>query len=112
MYLSAIQLAEGGTKVRLMYWDVKPLIENLGFGTVEAVLTFFGNKRISQMYGSVLDSAVSEILQHFLKKFVSGDHCNFTTMKSRALRLSTGKNFLTRLLFQIKNFSAPPLKIG
>jgi para-nitrobenzyl esterase len=73
MYVSAMQLSKAGNKVRLMYWNVKPLIENLGAGTVAVALAFFGNNTASQMYGNVLDSNISKIFQAFMKKFMKGE---------------------------------------
>lgn len=37
MYFTARQLSAGGNKVHLIYWNVKPLIKNLGSGTVDVV---------------------------------------------------------------------------
>ena len=110
MYLSARQLVAGGNKVHLMYWDVKPLIKNLGSGTVEAVLTFFGNKRISQMYGSVLDSAVSEILQHFLKKFVSGESLQLYNNEIKGVKAIDWKKFPYALIVSNKKFQCAPIE--
>ncbi len=73
MYRSALKLSAGGNMVHLLYWNAKPLIENLGSGTVDVAATFFGNGDASQMYGNVMDSELSEILQSFLSKFVCGN---------------------------------------
>ena len=72
-YRVAVKLAEGGGKVHLMYWSQKPLIENLGSGTVDVLATLFGNEDALEMYGSVVDPDLSEILQTLLHKFVNGD---------------------------------------
>ena len=68
VYRSAVKLSEGGGKVHLMYWNRKPLIENLGSGMVDVAATLFG-----KMYGSVADADLSEITQVLLRKFVNGD---------------------------------------
>ena len=73
IYRSALKLSEGGGKVHLMYWNRKPLIENLGSGTVDVAATLFGNEDALEMYGSVADADLSEIAQVLLRKFVSGD---------------------------------------
>lgn len=73
LYRNAAKLSEGGSRVRLMYWDEKPLIENLGSGTVDAVATLLGNAEALEMYGSVMNADLSETLQALLLKFVRGD---------------------------------------
>lgn len=72
VYRVAAMLAEGGNQVHLMYWDEKPLIENLGSGSVDAAAALLGNAEALQMYGNVLDADLSETLQSLLLKFVSG----------------------------------------
>lgn len=73
IYRSAAQLSEGGNSVRLMYWNEKPLIENLGSGTVDVAAVLFGNSGSLQMYGSVMDDDLSEVLQRLLHKYLNGD---------------------------------------
>ena len=73
IYRSAVKLAEGGNKVHLLYWDEKPLIENLGSGTVNAAAALLGNGEALQMYGSVMNADLSETLQTLLQKFVNGN---------------------------------------
>ena len=72
LYRCAVRLAEGGNKVHLMYWAEKPLIENLGSGTVDVVAALLGNEDALQMYGSVMNKDLAETLQNFLVKFMSG----------------------------------------
>ena len=72
-YLSAVKLAAGGSKVHLLYWDEKALIENLGSGTVDVAATLLGNDDALQMYGSVMNANLSETLQSLLHKFIRGD---------------------------------------
>ena len=76
-YLTARKLAESGKKVYLMYWNVKPLIENLGSGTVDVAAAFLGNREGAQLYGNVLNSDISEMLRKFLIKFLRGDAMRF-----------------------------------
>ncbi len=73
IYYAAAKLSEGGNKVHLMYWDEKPLIENLGSGTVDAAAAILGNDEALQMYGSVMNKDLSEALQSFLQKFINGN---------------------------------------
>ena len=73
IYRSALKLVKGGNKVYLMYWDAKPLIENLGSGSVDAMAVMLGNDEASQLYGNVMDDDMSDILRSFLHKFISGD---------------------------------------
>ncbi len=72
-YLSAMQLAKFGNEVRLIYWNATPLIKNLGSGTVDVVSALLGNSKTAQMYGKVLDSVISKILQTFFQKFMNGE---------------------------------------
>ncbi|WP_051650413.1 carboxylesterase family protein [Selenomonas sp. AB3002] len=110
MYLSAMQLAAGGNKVHLMYWDVKPLIENLGSGTVDVVLALFGDSKISQMYGNVIDSAISEILQHFLKKFISGETMSLYNNEIKGVKDIDWKEFPSALIVSNKIFKCAPIE--
>lgn len=73
IYRSAGKLSESGSQVYLMYWDTKPLIENLGSGTVDAAAALLGNREALQLYGNVMNQDLSEILQCLLYKFVSGN---------------------------------------
>ena len=73
IYRYAEKLSECGNDVHLIYWDEKPLIENLGSGTVDVAAVLLGNVDSSQMYGNVMDEDLSEVLQSFLHKFLNGD---------------------------------------
>ncbi len=73
IYFTAATLSEAGHNVRLLYWDEKPLIENLGSGTVDVAAVLLGNIDSSQMYGSVVNEDLSEVLQALLQKFLNGD---------------------------------------
>ncbi len=73
MYRVAAKLSQGGNKVHLIYWDEKALIENLGSGTADVLATLLGNDEALQMYGSVMNADLSEVLRTLLLKFVSGD---------------------------------------
>ncbi len=73
IYLVAAKLSQGGNKVHMMYWDERALIENLGSGTADVLATLLGNGEALQMYGSVMNKDLSEMLQALLQKFVSGE---------------------------------------
>ena len=73
IYRLAVKLYDGGSKVHLMMWDEKPLIENLGSGTVDAAAALLGNGDAVQMYGSVMNADLSEALQTLLHKYINGN---------------------------------------
>jgi len=73
IYRSALKLSAGGGKVYLMYWNAKPLIENLGSGTVDVASSLFGNSEAAQLYGNVMDKDLSEVLQTLMTKFIRGE---------------------------------------
>jgi para-nitrobenzyl esterase len=73
IYRTAVKLTKGGNTVHMIYWGEKPLIDNLGSGTVDAAAVLLGNDDALQMYGSVMNADLSETLQALLLKFVSGD---------------------------------------
>ena len=72
-YHCTLMLSKGGNKVHIMLWDQKPLIENLGSGSIDVVAVLLGNSEALHMYGNVMDKDLSEILQDFLHKFISGN---------------------------------------
>ena len=110
MYLTAKQLAAGGSKVHLIYWNVKPLIENLGSGTVDIVSAFFGNAKTSQMYGNVLDPTISEILQALLKKFVNGDELKLYNNEIKGVKAMDWKKFPDALIVSSKEFKCESIE--
>ena len=73
IYRTALKLSQGGNKVHVMLWDEKPVIENLGSGTTDAAAALLGNAEALQMYGSVMDKDLSEILQTLLSKYIKGE---------------------------------------
>ena len=73
MYYGAKKLSAGGSKVYLLLWNRKPLLKNLGAGTVDVAASFLGNIEASLMYGNVMNFDLSDMLQSFLKKYVSGE---------------------------------------
>ncbi len=73
LYRIALKLSEGGNNVHLMCWDQTALIEKLGSGTVDMMATQLGNSEALQIYGSVIDDELSEVLQAFFHKFIYGE---------------------------------------
>ncbi|MCR5405033.1 MAG: carboxylesterase family protein [Butyrivibrio sp.] len=72
IYRIANSLSKGGNSVHLLYWNEKPLIENLGSGTIDVLATMLGNSEAAQMYGSVVNADLSEVLQSLLIKLING----------------------------------------
>lgn len=102
IYRSAMQLSAGGNKVHLMYWDVKPLIENLGSGTVDAVSAIFGNSKTAQMYGNILDPVISNILQQFLMKFMADEKMSLYNNEIKGVEAVNWKKFPEALVISNK----------
>ena len=73
IYRTALKLSRGGNTVHVLLWDEKPLIENLGSGTIDAAAALLGNGDALHMYGSVMDKDLSEILQTLLAKYIKGE---------------------------------------
>ena len=73
IYYGAKELSAGGSNVRLLFWNRKPLIKNLGAGTIDVAASFLGNHDASLMYGNVMNFDLSNVLQLFLKKYAGGD---------------------------------------
>ena len=98
VYHSAVKLSAGGSKVHLMYWDEKPLIEKLGSGTVVAAATLLGNDVASQIYGSVVNEDLSEILQCLLHKYISGNALQLYTNEIKGIDALDWKAFPQALI--------------
>ena len=108
-YLCAQKLAKGGNKVRILYWDVKPLIENLGSGTVDVVTTFLGNREAAQMYGNVLNQDIAKTLQTLFRKFVSGDELKLFNNEIKGIDAIDWKEFPQALIVSDKAFKCEPI---
>ena len=109
-YLTARKLAEGGKKVYLLYWNVKPLIENLGSGTVDVAAAFLGNREGAQIYGNVLNSDISEMLRSFLIKFLRGDAMRFYNNEIKGVGAIDWKRFPKALVVSDKEFRCEPIE--
>ena len=104
VYRSAVNLARGGSPVHLMYWDEKPLIENLGSGTVDAAAALLGNDEALEMYGSVMNADLSETLQSLLQKYVSGEPLQLYPNEIKGVDAFVWKAFPQALVIGDENF--------
>ena len=109
-YLTARKLAESGKKVYLMYWNVKPLIENLGSGTVDVAAAFLGNREGAQLYGNVLNSDISEMLRKFLIKFLRGDAMRFYNNEIKGVGAIDWNRFPKALIISDKGLQCEPIE--
>ena len=108
-YLCAQRLAEGGNKVHIFYWDVKPLIENLGSGTVDVATTFLGNREAAQLYGNVLNRDIAETLQKLFRKFERGDELRLFNNEIKGIKAIDWKEFPKALIVSEKAFKCEPI---
>ncbi|MBR0254153.1 MAG: carboxylesterase family protein [Synergistaceae bacterium] len=98
IYRCAAKLSEGGSKVYLMYWNEKPLIENLGSGTVDVVATLLGNSTASQIYGNVMNTNLSDTLQSLLEKFINGNALQLYNNEIKGINAITWNTFPQALI--------------
>ena len=110
VYLSAKKLSEGGNKVYLLYWDVKPLLENLGSGTVDVAAAFLGNSEVAQAYGNVINADLSELLRGFLVKFMRGDAMRFYNNEIKGVSAIDWQKYPKALVVSDKEFWCEPIK--
>ena len=108
-YLCAQKLAEGGNKVHLLYWNVKPLIENLGSGTVDVLATFLGDREAAQIYGNVLNKDIAGTLQKLFRKFKSGDEMRLFNNEIKGISAIDWKEFPNALIVSEKAFKCEPI---
>ncbi|MBR1657041.1 MAG: hypothetical protein IJ697_01060, partial [Synergistaceae bacterium] len=104
IYYCAKELAESGNKVHLLYWGVKPLIEKLGSGTVDAAVAFLGNREAAQMYGGVLNYDISETLQNLFRKFKDGKTMQLYNNEIKGIAAIDWKKFPQALIVSEKSF--------
>ncbi|MBQ9008736.1 MAG: carboxylesterase/lipase family protein [Clostridia bacterium] len=71
IYRGAVSLAACGNHVHLLYWAKKALIEKLGSSTMDVIATLLGNKDALEMYGSVVDDDLAEVLQNLMTKYIN-----------------------------------------
>ncbi len=104
-YNFAKELADGGSKVHFLHWNVKPLIENLGSGTVDVVATLLGNREAMQMYGSVLNQDLAETLQNLFRKFQNGEKLQLFNNEIKGISAIDWKEFPKALIVSEKSFT-------
>ena len=109
-YNSAKKLSAGGNRVHLLYWNAKPLIENLGSGTVDVVTAFLGNSSASQMYGTVLNSDISETLQSFLMKYINGKALKLYENEIKGMDAMNWKSFPKALIVDNDTIKSGPIE--
>lgn len=102
-------LTEGGNKVHLLYWNVKPLIENLGSGTVDVSAAFLGSREAVQMYGNVQNRDIAETLQKLFRKFQSGDELQLFNNEIKGINAIDWKEFPQALIVSEKAFKCEPI---
>ena len=109
LYKCAKKLVEGGSKVYLLYWDVKPLIKNLGSGTLDVLAAFLGNHEAAQIYGNVLNQDIAAILQNLFRKFESGDTMRLFNNEIKGIGAIDWKEFPNALIVSEKAFRCEPI---
>ena len=109
VYQCAQKLAESGNKVRLLYWNLKPLIENLGSGTVDVAAAFLGNREAVQMYGNVLNQDIAETLQNLFRKFISGEGTHLFNNEIKGIEAIDWKEYPRALVVSEEAFKCEPI---
>lgn len=110
VYYGANELAIGGSKVHLLFWNRKPLLKNLGAGTVDVAASFLGNLDASLLYGNVMNFDLSDMLQAFLKKYVSGDRMQLYKNEIKGVNAIDWKEFPQALIVSDKGIQCGPVE--
>ena len=110
IYYGANKLSIGGSKVHLLYWNRKPLLKNLGAGTVDVAASFLGNLDASLMYGNVMDFDLSDMLQAFLKKYVCGEKMRLYKNEIKGINAIDWKVFPQALIVSDKDVQCGPIE--
>ena len=105
IYACGSSLKSGGNKVHLMYWDEKPMLENLGSGTVNVAATILGNKDGAQIYGNIVNDDLSETLQALLTKFVKGEALKLYPNEIKGVKSLEWKSFPKALIVEGGNIT-------
>ena len=109
-YFCAQKLAEGaGSKVHLFYWNVKPLIEKLGSGTVDVMAMIMGSHRAAQMYGNVLNADVAETFRALFRKFIMKDEMRLFRNEIKGIDAIDWEEFPKALIVSEKGFRCEPI---
>ena len=99
LYRCAKKLADGG----------KPLIENLGSGTVDVLAAFLGNSDAAQIYGNLLNQNIAETLQNLFRKFENGDKLQLFNNELKGIGAVRWKEFPNALIVSEKAFRCEPI---
>ncbi|MBR2963594.1 MAG: carboxylesterase family protein [Lentisphaeria bacterium] len=110
IYYGAKELSIGGSKVHLLFWNRKPLIKNLGAGTIDVAASFLGNLDASLMYGNVMNFDLSDMLQLFLKKFVNGDRMQLYKNEIKGIKAIDWTEFPQALVVSDKGIHCGPIE--
>ena len=110
MYQTAVKLSEGGNEVHLLFWDTEPLLEQLGSGTVDAAAVLLGNADALQLYGSVMNNDLSEVLQTLLEKYIKGSALHLYTNEIKGVSALDWKAYPKALIVSDGKLSCGPIK--
>ena len=110
IYYGANELSIGGSKVHLLYWDRKPLLKNLGAGTVDVAASFLGNLDASLLYGNVMNFDLSDMLLAFLKKYVSGEKMRLYNNEIKGIEAIDWKVFPQALIVSDREIQCGPVE--
>ena len=110
IYYGAKELSIGGSKVHLLFWNRKPLLKNLGTGTIDVAASFLGNLDASLMYGNVMNFDLSDMLQLFLKKFVNGDRMQLYKNEIKGVKAVDWTVFPQALIVSDKGVHCAPIE--
>ena len=110
IYYGAKELSIGGSKVHLLLWNRKPLLKNLGAGTIDVAASFLGNLDASLMYGNVMNFDLSDMLQLFLKKYVNGDKMQLYKNEIKGIKAIDWDDFPQALIVSDKGIHCGPIE--
>ena len=110
VYYGAKELSIGGSKVHLLLWNRKPLLKNLGAGTIDVAASFLGNLDASLLYGNVMNFDLSDMLQLFLKKYVNGDRMQLYKNEIKGIKAIDWDDFPQALVVSDKGIHCGPIE--
>ena len=96
--------------MRLIYWNEKPLIGNLGSGTVDAAAVLLGNREALQLYGNVMNTDLSETLQLLLAKFIHGEDLQLYPNEIKGIDALTWRAFPLALIVSDGKVQCGPIE--
>ncbi|MBR4467107.1 MAG: carboxylesterase/lipase family protein, partial [Clostridia bacterium] len=110
IYYGAKELSIGGSGVHLLFWNRKPLIKNLGAGTIDVAASFLGNLDASLMYGNVMNFDLSDMLQLFLKKYAGGDRMQLYKNEIKGIKAIDWDGFPQALIVSDEGVHCGPIE--